>query len=90
MKKALILACIALVAVPSASVAKTPNHHSSASRISHGSDYYTNVNGHSVHRPMRSQSQPRGATARCRDGTWSFSENHRGTCSRHGGVASWL
>lgn len=33
---------------------------------------------------------PQGATARCRDGTYSYSRNHRGTCSRHGGVAAWL
>jgi hypothetical protein len=31
-----------------------------------------------------------GATAQCRDGSYSFSEHHRGTCSHHGGVASWL
>lgn len=29
------------------------------------------------------------ATAKCRDGTFSFSANHRGTCSHHGGVAVW-
>ncbi|WP_348635596.1 DUF3761 domain-containing protein [Sphingobium sp. Sx8-8] len=90
MKRAMILACIALAALPSTGFAKAPNHHTSAPRTTHGSDYYTNVNGRSVHRPMRSQSQPSGATARCRDGTWSFSQNHRGTCSHHGGVASWL
>jgi hypothetical protein len=33
---------------------------------------------------------PRGATARCRDGTYSFSRHHSGTCSHHGGVAMWL
>lgn len=33
---------------------------------------------------------PTGATARCRDGTYSFSAHRRGTCSRHGGVAAWL
>jgi len=33
---------------------------------------------------------PAGATARCRDGTYSYSQNHRGTCSHHGGVAQWL
>lgn len=33
---------------------------------------------------------PSGATARCGDGSYSFSENRRGTCSRHGGVAQWL
>ena len=29
-------------------------------------------------------------TARCTDGTYSYSENHSGTCSSHGGVAEWL
>src|SRR5437899_6848231 len=33
---------------------------------------------------------PTGATARCRDGTYSFSRHHSGTCSHHGGVAMWL
>ena len=33
---------------------------------------------------------PPGATARCRDGTYSFSEHRSGTCSHHGGVAVWL
>lgn len=30
-----------------------------------------------------------GATALCNDGTLSYSANHRGTCSHHGGVAVW-
>lgn len=55
-----------------------------------GGGYYTNVNGHSVHRPAHANSGPSGATAKCYDGTWSFSENHRGTCSHHGGVQQWL
>ncbi|WP_316685514.1 MULTISPECIES: DUF3761 domain-containing protein [Ralstonia] len=33
---------------------------------------------------------PNGTTAQCCDGSYSFSESHRGTCSRHGGVAGWL
>jgi hypothetical protein len=33
---------------------------------------------------------PAGATARCRDGSYSFSQSRRGTCSWHGGVAVWL
>lgn len=37
-----------------------------------------------------SASPPPGATARCRDGTYSFSQHHSGTCSHHGGVAKWL
>lgn len=53
---------------------------------------YTNRDGNTVHAPARSMSGkvPEGATARCRDGTYSFSRHHGGTCSRHGGVASWL
>jgi len=30
-----------------------------------------------------------GATALCRDGTYSYSKTHSGTCSGHGGVAVW-
>src|SRR5712692_3392874 len=33
---------------------------------------------------------PPGATAQCRDGTYSYSQHHSGTCSHHGGVAVWL
>ena len=32
---------------------------------------------------------PAGATAQCKDGSWSMSRTHSGTCSRHGGVAAW-
>ena len=35
-------------------------------------------------------SAPPGATARCRDGTYSYSQHRQGTCSHHGGVAKWL
>lgn len=53
---------------------------------------YTNVNGDTVHSPayINNNSAPVGATAQCRDGTYSFSQNRRGTCSHHGGVAQWL
>nr|WP_238957820.1 DUF3761 domain-containing protein [Mycobacterium intracellulare] len=33
---------------------------------------------------------PDGATAICRDGDYSFSTHHTGTCSGHGGVKQWL
>lgn len=52
--------------------------------------YYTNTYGETVQAPTRYSSQPVGATALCRDGTYSFSQSRRGTCSGHGGVASWL
>lgn len=33
---------------------------------------------------------PPGATAQCRDGSYSYSLHHSGTCSHHRGVAVWL
>ena len=33
---------------------------------------------------------PRGATAQCKDGTYSHAVSHRGACSHHRGVAKWL
>ncbi len=40
--------------------------------------------------PTYSKSAPEGATALCWDGTYSFSQSRRGTCSHHGGVKIWL
>lgn len=65
--------------------------NTSHSTYSQGSiKYYTNVDGHRVQSPTYYNSKPAGATALCRDGTYSFSRNRRGTCSHHGGVARWL
>jgi len=33
---------------------------------------------------------PTGALAQCKDGTYSHSKKHSGACSHHGGVAKWL
>src|SRR5690349_2569297 len=53
---------------------------------------YTNVSGQHVHAPAYDLDGdiPAGASARCGDGTYSFSQHHRGTCSHHGGVSQWL
>src|SRR5712691_6326864 len=53
---------------------------------------YTNAKGNRVRSPTRTADNepPAGATAQCRDGTFSFSQSRRGTCSHHGGVAKWL
>lgn len=40
--------------------------------------------------PSSPSQQYPGATAICNDGTPSYSAHHQGTCSHHGGVASWL
>jgi hypothetical protein len=37
-----------------------------------------------------SNTDPTGATAKCKDGTYSHAATHRGACSRHGGVSEWL
>ncbi len=54
--------------------------------------HYTNSDGQVVHSPSKTTSgkPPDGATAKCRDGSYSFSKHHSGTCSHHGGVDNWL
>jgi Protein of unknown function (DUF3761) len=51
---------------------------------------YVNSKGQTVQRPENCSGPPKGATAQCRDGSYSFSTSRRGTCSHHGGVAKWL
>lgn len=50
---------------------------------------YVNSAGNTVCRPVESVTVPAGASAKCRDGTYSYSQSRRGTCSHHGGVAVW-
>jgi hypothetical protein len=33
---------------------------------------------------------PTGATAKCKDGSYSKSKTHKGSCSHHGGVAEFI
>jgi hypothetical protein len=79
-KVALVLATIAAAATAGAASA-----HPNSALCSRG--YYKNVSGHCVHSPS---SSALGATARCADGTFSYSEHASGTCSHHGGVAVWI
>jgi Protein of unknown function (DUF3761) len=51
------------------------------------SGYYKNASGHCVKSPT---GDPAGATAKCGDGTYSYSLHASGTCSHHGGVARWI
>ncbi|HEX3783613.1 MAG TPA: DUF3761 domain-containing protein [Pseudonocardiaceae bacterium] len=55
-----------------------------------GADSYVNSDGNCVHDPEQAPSAPAGATAKCKDGTYSFSQHRSGTCSGHHGVAEWL
>lgn len=63
---------------------------SEESSYSSDGDGYTNIDGDYISSPVFTDEAPDGATAECNDGSYSFSQNHRGTCSHHGGVASWL
>ena len=80
---------LALVAALAFVTPATARPHHAYVAGGYGDDYYTNVSGHRVHRPVKAGHKPEGASAHCRDGSWSFSEHHRGTCSHHGGVSEW-
>jgi hypothetical protein len=58
--------------------------------VEHGS--YINKDGIRVHSPAHTKNgeAPVGASAQCRDGSYSFSKHHQGTCSHHRGVSRWL
>jgi hypothetical protein len=78
----------ALLVAPSAPVAA--RGHASSYSGTCGSDSYVNSRGNCVHRPVAAPTAPAGASAQCADGTYSFSQSRRGTCSHHGGVSRWL
>lgn len=67
---------------PAPTVVATPE-------LSNNNSYINSV-GNEVHSPAYAPSVPSGATAICGDGTYSFSQSRRGTCSHHGGVREWL
>lgn len=78
------------VTAPAAAPAPPPATSSAPRSGSCDADYYRNSDGNCVHRPQQASSVPAGATARCTDGTYSFSQHRQGTCSGHRGVAQWL
>lgn len=75
---------------PPASSSPKKTEPNEADLQAHG--HYKNRAGQEVHAPAKNidDKVPSGASAKCRDGSYSFSKNHRGTCSHHGGVATWL
>src|SRR5205823_3175693 len=104
MKRALSVVFLTLVLLTQLLVAKTQpasqSQSGSSSSTSHASQQpkanctdngtYVNSKGQTVKRPETCSSAPQGATAQCRDGTYSFSRSRHGTCSHHGGGAKWL
>lgn len=91
--KRILLAALLAFSVPAFAYAPTHHHHYTTSSDSHEiggeGEGYTNVDGRRVHSPKHASSRPPEATAQCRDGSRSFSQHHRGTCSYHGGVDHW-
>ena len=78
--------------VPASAAASAPAPAASAAPRLIEPGHYRNVDGAIVHVPAHTDTgaAPAGASAQCRDGSFSFSAHHRGTCSHHGGVARWL
>jgi hypothetical protein len=59
--------------------------------IACGSGSYENSDGQCIPDPSQGGGGAAGgATAVCRDGDYSYSTHHSGTCSGHGGVSQWL
>ena len=69
-----------------------PSAVASQATATRGGRGYVNSRGEWVPSPTRTSDgqPPNGASAQCRDGTFSFSRSRSGTCSHHGGVARWL
>ena len=92
MKKLFIIFCICFVSL--AFGKEQPSYNSQSANESQLVEHkhYTNIDGLDVHSPAHTLdgSVPNGASAKCRDGSYSFSKHHSGTCSHHGGVNSWL
>ncbi|RKF45562.1 DUF3761 domain-containing protein [Paraburkholderia fungorum] len=90
-RRSAVVAAALLFGVTSAFAYVAPGTSPDEANLSNHNTY-TNRDGNTVHAPARSLSgkAPEGATARCRDGSYSFSRHRSGTCSRHGGVADWL
>ena len=76
--------CVTLLSVVVLTV--TPAH---AKFATCSKNYYKNSSGICVHRPSKAKEWPAGSSAKCWDGTYSYSQSRRGTCSHHGGVQVW-
>ena len=43
-----------------------------------------------IEEPRAPTAETRKPTAKCRDGSFSYSKHRSGTCSSHGGVQEWM
>jgi len=56
----------------------------------HGGVKSTHSTSSSSSTKHNNATNPKGATAKCKDGTYSHSKNQSGACSKHGGVDTWM
>jgi hypothetical protein len=87
MRRRHFVASLAALAVALVGASGAAAHQGQTATAECNAGYYLNVSGHCIHSPS---SSPVGATAKCRDATYSYSEHASGTCSHHGGVARWI
>lgn len=76
-----------LTLAPTVTLAASSASQSSAAKNTNKSRSKKPVNANAK---AKANEAPAGATAECRDGTYSYSAHRRGTCSHHGGVKRWL
>jgi hypothetical protein len=89
--RSIVLALAILTPVGVAAPAAGASAPSTVAVFTCRSGYYENSSHRCVKRPVKppKPAWPAGSTARCRDGSYSFSQHRSGTCSHHGGVAAW-
>jgi hypothetical protein len=87
-----IVGALLLSLIGHAAIADTPPSPDpkESQLVEHG--HYVNRDGNVTHSPAHTINgqAPPGATAHCRDGSYSFSAHRQGTCSHHGGVSVWV
>ena len=83
-------AFVALFALVFSLSANTASAHVDPTLLNH--HHYVNSSHQVIHSPSYTTKNvvPAGASARCRDKSYSFSAHRRGTCSGHGGVSTWF
>ena len=88
-----VILALSLAILPAAHAKRPPAVHTEPDKsalVEHG--HYRNKRGDDVHSPAHTKDgkAPTGASAKCSDGSYSFSTSRSDTCSGHHGVTAWL
>lgn len=65
---------------------RSNDNRTASTTETHGRETPTHTEASTV---TRGAGTPATATAKCKDGSFSYSKQHSGACSHHGGVAEW-